>query len=135
MHRFNLKNDIMRKQISMLLAVLIHLVLSSFQNNKADMIIGKWYAEDLSKSTIEFSKTTSGLYYGRIIQSDEKDKIDQTPFQAYKYDAKSNVYVGRITPASLPFELNGEITLLDNKTMQVVGSKMFLKKTYMLKRK
>lgn len=124
----------MRKHISILSTVFSILILSSFQNIGGDKIIGNWYAEDMSKSTIQFNKSNDGLYYGKIISSDDKDKIGQTPFQKYKYDEKTKGYLGRIKPASLPFELKGEIILLDDKTIQVVGSKAFLKKTYILKK-
>lgn len=125
----------MKKHISILSTVFSILVLSSFQNIGDDKIIGNWYAEDLSKSTIKFYKSADGMYYGKIIQSNDKEKIGQTPFQKYKYDEKTKSYLGLIKPASLFFDLNGKISFLDINTIQVTGSKGFLVKTYVFKRK
>lgn len=116
--------------ISTLIGLLVYLI----QFYEGDKLVGKWYAEELSLSTIEFYKTDGDNYFGKIIQSKQEDKVGSVPFKAYQYNFEKNTYKGTISPASIPFDLSGEITFIDQNTIKIVGKKAFIKKTFILKR-
>jgi hypothetical protein len=89
-------------------------------------LIGNWYSEDLSKSTISIYQDKTGAYFGKIIKSADNKYVGKIPLLNFKRDGDK--FTGKIKPATLPFELDGEITFLNIRTIQLKGHRLFITK-------
>lgn len=93
-------------------------------------LIGNWYSEDLSKSTISIYQDKTGAYFGKIVKSADAKYLGKIPLLNFKRDG--NTFKGKIKPATMPFELEGEITFLNISTIRLKGNRFFLTKTFLL---
>lgn len=117
--------------------IILTLMFFSFEGiaqSPEQKLLGNWYAEGLSKSTIHIYRDESGVIFGKIIKSEDPDKIGKIPINNFKYDQNKGMFIGRIKPVNKSFELDGEITLVNDTTIKMVGSKLFLTRTFMLKK-
>ncbi len=95
-------------------------------------IVGFWYAEELSKSTLYIYQDSVGIIFGKIVESKDSDKIGRTPLYNFKYVSSEKKFIGKVKSATSPLELEGEITFLNDKTLLLVGSKFLLTKRFTL---
>lgn len=110
-------------------------ITTSLYSQKAnENLNGNWYAEELSKSTINFYQNKNGIFFGKIIKSDEKDKIGRIPFENFTFNKNTGLYTGTIQSARSFFTLDGEIRFVDSKTIKIKGTRLFMTKTFTLKK-
>lgn len=105
-----------------------------FAQSNGQPIEGNWYAEDLSKSTILIYRDQSGAYFGRIIKSADDKLVNKVPLVAFTFHSDKNLFIGRIKPATRNFELDGELSMIDENTIRLVGRMLFISKTFLLKK-
>ncbi len=103
--------------------------LAMAQKNPND-ITGKWYAEELDKSTIEIKKVSQDLYVGVVIESDEPTMLDSRILYDFRKDDDSNSYSGRIYSVKRDMEIDGEIEMLTANKILVTGRKLFFSKSF-----
>nr|MBI1229539.1 hypothetical protein [Cytophagales bacterium] len=105
-----------------------------FAQSNGQPIEGNWYAEDLSKSTILIYRDQSGAYFGRIIKSADDKLVNKVPLVAFTFHSDKNLFIGTIKPATRNFELDGELSMIDENTIRLVGRMLFISKTFLLKK-
>lgn len=103
----------------------------SFTNRQnPDVIIGKWYCEELDKSTFKVTKNASGVYSAVIIKSADPSFVGKTAMKNVKYVAAKNHWEGTIISVKRKKELDGVFMLQANGQLKVVGTLLFFSKTF-----
>lgn len=95
-----------------------------------DAIIGKWYCEELDKSTFQVTKDATGVYSAVIVKSADPSFVGKTAIKNVKYIAAKNHWEGTIISVKRKKELDGVFTLQANGQLKVVGSLLFFSKTF-----
>ena len=107
--------------------------LNSFAN-KEHNIIGKWYAEEIEKSTIEIEQKEDGNFYGEIVASEKKEWIGKTVLDNLKYDSKTNTWKGEIYSLKRNMTIDVTLSLESEMRLKLVGKKLFMTKTFYWKK-
>lgn len=137
---FNLKKQIMKKTISLLLILLASVSLSIAQNNEGDRLIGTWLVGS-GKAHIKITKY-GDKYQGKIAWLKEpknekgENKVDKnnpdankknnpilglTNMLGFKYTGKNQWQNGTIYDAESGNTYSCNIKMLDNNTLEVRG--------------
>lgn len=95
-----------------------------------DAIMGKWYCEDLDKSTFLITKDAAGTYSAVITASSDPSFVGKTAMKNVKYIAAKSRWEGTIISVKRKKELDGVFTLAANGKLKVVGSLMIFSKTF-----
>jgi uncharacterized protein (DUF2147 family) len=93
-------------------------------------IKGIWAATEMNNSQIEIYKAADGLWYGKILKSDESKTIGKVIFRKGKYDATTKKWTGELVKPDNGMILTAELNLESNSNLQVKGSKFFMTKTF-----
>jgi hypothetical protein len=119
-------------RVSMLFMLLLILIKTPlFAQTSEKSIEGMWYAEDISKSTILIYNDNYGSLSGKIIKSSDDGLVNKIPLTAFRFEAEKDRFIGKVKPASRNFELDGEINIIDENTLRLVGSRFFITKTFL----
>ncbi len=118
-----------------LINVVLNLMLSQYllkTNIDHENLTGYWYCEDLSKSTIAIYHKNDE-WFGTIIKSEDRSKIGKTPLLKFKYNHEKKEYIG-IIQSSSGIQMDGTIILVNHNTIKLIGKKLFISKTFELKK-
>jgi hypothetical protein len=127
----HLKYKIMQKLIITLALFATGFMGTSFTpTQNSDAILGKWYCEELDKSTFQVTKDASGTFTGIIIKSAEPSTIGKIALKDVKYNTGKWNWEGTIISVKRKKELDGVFTLQPNGSLKVVGSMLFFSKTF-----
>ncbi|NJO00423.1 MAG: DUF2147 domain-containing protein [Bacteroidia bacterium] len=117
-----------------LIATFISLFLSlaTFAQSPSgeNAVKGIWAATEMNNSQIEIYKAQDGLWYGKILKSDDAKTIGKLIFREGKYDATSKKWVGKLIKPDNGMTLTAELSLEPNDKLKVKGSKYFMTKTF-----
>ncbi|MEM8907187.1 MAG: hypothetical protein AAGD05_05010 [Bacteroidota bacterium] len=91
---------------------------------------GLWLAKDFDNSTIQLSETSQGLWTATIVQSDKSEFVDKVIFNAGKYLPEKQQLKGTLIKPDNGMKINTTISFEDEKTLKVVGRKLFVTKTF-----
>lgn len=100
---------------------------------KPDDIIGKWYSEEMSQSTVNIYKTEKGEYEGKYISTKKAEHIGHRVFSEFKFNASEQLWVG-ITTTGSGMVIKSKLYLLPDGKLKLVGKKYFITKTYLFKK-
>ena len=93
-------------------------------------ILGTWKAADLENSIIEVYEDKDGFLYGKIIESDKKEWINEVILKKVKYAPKDKVWMGEIYSLKRKMTVKVTISLESNKKLKLIGKKFFMTKTF-----
>jgi len=93
-------------------------------------ILGTWKAAELENSTIEVYEGKDGYIYGKIIESDQKDWIDEVILKKVKYDATKKTWEGIVYSLRMYFNVDVVMSLESEKKLKIVGTKWYMSKTF-----
>ena len=102
--------------------------------DKEHSIIGKWYAEEIEKSTIEIEQKEDGNFYGEIVASEKKEWIGKMVLDNLKYDSKTNTWKGEIYSLKRNMTIDVTLSLESEMRLKLVGNKLFMTKTFYWKK-
>ena len=112
--------------LSFLLAVATFAQSPSAEN----AIKGIRAATEMNNSQIKIYKASDGLWYGKIIKSDDAKTIGKVIFRKGKYDATTKKWTGELVKPDNGMTLTAELNLESNGKLKVKGSKYFITKTF-----
>lgn len=99
-----------------------------------DSILGIWNAPDLENMRIEIYKAEDGYIYGKIIESEEESWIDKIILKQVTYDPAQKSWKGQIYSLKVLMTVDVVLTLEDQHTLKLVGSRFWMTKTFFWKR-
>ncbi|WP_407527943.1 DUF2147 domain-containing protein [Lacibacter sp. MH-610] len=117
---------------TLLVVIVFNYSFTTRQN--PDAIIGKWYCEELDKSTFQVTKDASGVYSALIVKSADPSFVGKTAMKNVKYIAAKNHWEGTIISIKRKKELDGVFTLQANGQLKVIGSVFLISKTFFWKK-
>jgi hypothetical protein len=105
----------------------------AFSQKSENKVEGSWYAEEMDKSSIKIYKENEA-WFARIIKSHNPKVVGKIIFVKGTYDPASQEYVGILINPENGMEVNATIHLKNDKTLMVVGKKLFFTKTFYWKK-
>jgi hypothetical protein len=134
MHTFTIKKievvnasivDIVRATIFLLFLIIS--ISSKGQNRESD-IKGLWFVKDFNNAQVEIKADNKGIWFGKIIASDDKKEIGKIILSDCIFDHSKGEYKGMISDG--PIDVNLIISFININKLKVVGKVLFIKKTY-----
>lgn len=126
------KNRIKGNHKIILLLMPVVFFLFSFQQQKTNVLIGKWGFED-SPREIEIY-IENNMYHGKIIKvsgENEKEKVGHIMLKDFVYDQAGKKYTGEVNAPS-GMTASGELVLLNDNKLQISVKKLFISKSFTL---
>lgn len=117
------------QNLILFLSSILFLSLTTFAANDAS-IIGNWKAPDLENSTIQVYKSNDGYFYGKIIESDKPEWVDEVILKKVKYFPEDEVWKGKIYSLKRKMSIDVTINLETENKLKLVGKKLFMTKTF-----
>lgn len=107
------------------------IALSCFAQSASDeeQLRGTWKAPEINNSLIKIYKSDEGFWLGEILQSDQSEDIGKVFLRKGKYDPKTKIWSGELVNPDNGIVLTAELTLTNNSTLKVKGTKFFITKT------
>ncbi len=107
--------------------------LYAFQNapvREGDKLIGKWYCEEMDRSTFKVSKKKNGDFSAIVIQSDNPKTIGKEVMKKITYDPEKKKWVGVIKSPSRDMEIDAEFKMVTDSKIQLKGKVFFMTKIF-----
>ena len=120
----------MKYLIATFLSLFLSLATFAQSSSAENEIKGIWVATEMNNSQIEIYKATDGLWYGKILKSDDAKTIGKMIFRNGKYDATAKKWKGELVKPDNGMTLTAELNLESNGKLKVKGSKFFMTKTF-----
>ena len=118
-------------KIRVILLLLLSLLFSAVTySQNAEKIMGIWKATDLENANIKLYKAKNGKFYGKVIDSEQKELIDKLVVTGLVYHEEDNVWKGEIHSLKRGITVDAEFSLEDDDTLKLVGTKFFMTKTF-----
>ena len=117
------------KKTAFVIGSILILFLTAFTLNEG-AILGNWKAPDLENSTIKVYKSSNGYFYGKIIDSDKKEWINEIILKKAKFDPKTKSWKGQIYSLARDITIDVTLSLESTQKLKLVGKKYFFTKTF-----
>jgi hypothetical protein len=93
-------------------------------------VLGEWLAPAMRNSVVTIYRASDGLFYGKIIASDQKEWVGEVVLEGLRYEESEKIWTGKINSLSPQIQAAAELSIAPNGKLKVVGTKFFVSETY-----
>jgi hypothetical protein len=106
------------------------------KSQNSNPFVGKWTDVEKAAKVIEIYLAKDGLYYGKVIKTDEPTKapIGSVLYKQCKYDVKNQTLTGFLTPSDADFKIDATFQIEKDGKLKISAKKFFISKTFFFKK-
>ncbi|WP_297332968.1 hypothetical protein [Flavobacterium sp.] len=117
------------------LLILIFINCALFAQSSANAFKADWYASEMDNTTITIFQSSDGLWYGKIINSTNKENIGKYLLEKMRYNPSDKSLEGQLKNPENKMVVKATLTLEGNNKLKIVGKKLLFTKTvYFIKK-